>query len=57
MSSNQKDESPLRPTEADRKSTKPKEPAEADSKASEQAPEPQLRPEERPDLAWTDHED
>lgn len=57
MSSNQKDESPLWPTEADQKSTKPKEPAEADSKSSEQAPEPQPGPEERPDLTWTDHED
>jgi hypothetical protein len=57
MGSNQKDESPLRPTETDQKLTKPQEPVEADSEASEQKPEAQPRPAERPDLNWTDHED
>jgi hypothetical protein len=57
MGNNQKDESPLRPTEIDQKLTMPKGPVEADSEASEQKPEAQPRREERPDLNWTDHED
>jgi hypothetical protein len=57
MGNNQKDESPLRRTEADQKSTKPKEPVESDSQASDEPPEPQPAPGGRPDLVWTDHED
>jgi hypothetical protein len=57
MNSNQKDNSPLRQTEADQKLKTPNEPVEADSQASEEAPDAQPQTGERPDLDWTDHED